>query len=130
MTWCCKGLEDLSGRSTSMEQEFTQTGGARCGRGFMFGMNFTIPFACLHISKDSMVLSVSLFGIWRRTLTFQRSDIRQLRWKRGLFSLGLQIEHSISSYPPFVLFWASDRKTLTEGLRGFGYEISNHNDAA
>jgi hypothetical protein len=109
-----------------MEQEFTQTGGVRYGRSFWFAWNFTIPFAHLRVTRDALVLSVSAFGIWRRTFSFPRPAIRQLRWKRGVFSLGLQIEHTVDTYPPFVLFWVGSRKALAEGLRGFGYEISDH----
>ncbi|SRR6266542_1327047 len=110
-----------------MVQEFTQTGGIRYGSSFWFSVNFTAPFACLRVSKDAIILSVSIFRLWQRTFTFQRSAIRQLRWKRGLFSLGLQIEHTVGEYPPLVLFWVRDRKALADSLRGFGYEISDRN---
>jgi len=110
-----------------MEQEFTQTGGIRYGSSFWFVINFTAPFARLRVSQDAIILSVSVFRIWQRTFTFQRSAIRQLRWKQGLFCLGLQVEHTVAEYPPFVLFWVSDRKSLAESLRGFGYEISDRN---
>ena len=113
-----------------MEQEFTQIGGIRYGSSFWFTVNFTAPFARLRVSKEAIVLSVSISRLWQRTFTFQRSAIRQLRWKRGLFSLGLQIEHTVGEYPPWVLFWVGDRKTLADGLRGFGYEISDCNPAA
>ena len=108
-----------------MEQEFTHTGGARYGRSFWFAWNFTNPFAHLRITRDALVLSVSAFGIWRRTLLFPRPAIRKLRWKRGIFSLGLQIEHAVDEYPPFVLFWVGSRKALADGLRRFGYKISD-----
>ncbi len=110
-----------------MEKEFTQKGGIRYGSSVWSTANFTAPFACLRVSKNSIILSVSIFRLWQRTFTFQRSDIRQLRWKRGLFSLGLQIEHSVTEYPTFVLFWVVERKTLAENLIEFGYEISEYN---
>ena len=89
-------------------------------------MNFTAPFACLRVSRNAIILSVSIFRLWQRTFTFRRSDIRQLRWKRGLFSLGLKIEHTVAEYPSFVLFWVVDRRALAENLKGFGYEISDY----
>ncbi len=109
-----------------MEKEFTQKGGIRYGSSVWSTVNFTAPFACLRVSKNGIILSVSIFRLWQRTFTFQRSDIRQLRWKRGFFSLGLQIEHTVSEYPSLVLFWVVDRKTLAENLREFGYEISDY----
>jgi len=113
-----------------MEKEFIQKGGIRYGSSVWSTVNFTAPFACLRVSKNVIILSVAIFRLWQRTFTFQRSDIRQLRWKRGLFSHGLQIEHTVSEYPPLVLFWAVDRKTLTENLREFGYQISDYSRAA
>ena len=118
------------GHITFMEQEFTQTGGVRYGRSFWFGWNFTAPFAHLSATKAALVLSVSAFGLWRRTFTFERAAIRNLRWKRGIFSLGLQIEHNISGYPPFILFWIGNRIKLVAALKEFGYDISDSNHVA
>jgi hypothetical protein len=84
-----------------MKKEFAQTGGARYGRSFWFSWNFTTPFANLSITDAALILSISVFGLWQRTFTFDRASIRNLRWKRGIFSLGLQIEHDISTYRLF-----------------------------
>jgi hypothetical protein len=105
-------------------EDYTQAGGARFGRSFWFAWNFTSPFAHLRIASNSMVLTVSVFRLWQRTFTFRKTDLRQLRWKRGLFSTGLQISHAASEYPPFVLFWPLDRCKLKEQLKAFDYEIS------
>jgi hypothetical protein len=101
---------------------FIQTGGARCGDSFWSSWNCTVPFAQLRVTHDAIVLS-ALLGFSRRTFTLPRSSIRCLRWKRALFSLGLQIEHRMPEYPPFLLFWVMDRKFVTEGLKAFGYEL-------
>jgi hypothetical protein len=105
-------------------QAFTQTGGIRYGRSFWFATNCTMPFAQLRISKEVLVLSVSFLRLWQRTFIFQRSSVHRLKWKRALFSLGLQIEHDVTEFPPFILFWVSNREELTHGLREFGYEVS------
>ena len=110
-----------------MSQEFTQTGGLRYGESFWYAANFTKPFAMLRVSRDAIVVSVSFFRFWQRSFTFQRSAIQRLRWRRGIFSLGLQVEHTVAAYPPFVLFWLRDRKALALGLRDLGYEISASN---
>jgi hypothetical protein len=112
-----------------MDQEFTQTGGIRYGESFWYATNLTAPFALLRVSKDAIVLSASILREGDRTFSFPRSAIRRLRWKRGLFSRGLQIEHTVAEYPPFVLFWGY-RKTLAEGLRAFGYEIPDGSSPA
>jgi hypothetical protein len=107
-----------------MEQEFVQHGGIRYGESFYRGANFTWPFACLRVTGDSLVLKLSFLHLSSRTFAFPKSEIRALRWKRGLFSIGLHIEHAVSSYPPFILFWTLDRKKLAESLKNFGYELS------
>ena len=104
------------------DRAFTQTGGVRCGRSFWFSSNCTIPFAQFRVSKKALVLSVS---VWRRTFTFPRSSIRHLRWKRALFSHELRIEYDVGDFPPFVLFWVSNREAMTQGLRDFGYQVSH-----
>src|SRR5438445_5913331 len=107
-----------------MEQQFTQTGGIRYGKNLFWACNFTNPFAQLCITRESIVLDVSFPPLWRRRFTFPKSDIRALHWKRGLFSTGLQIEHAVKTYPPFISFWTFDRSSLGESLKDFGYEIS------
>jgi len=107
-----------------MDQEFTQTGGIRYGSSFWLSSNYTIPFANLRLCREGIILSVSVFGLWRRTFDFPRQAIRQLRWKRVLFSPGLQIEHTVAECPPFVVFWVTNRKALAESLSGFGYEMA------
>ena len=113
-----------------MEQEFTQTGGIRYGESFWYATNLTTPFALLRVSNDAIILSTSLVRAGDRTFTFPRSAIRRLRWKRGIFSRGLQIEHTVGEYPAFVLFWVGYRKTVAEALRAFGYEISGSKNPA
>jgi len=112
-----------------MDLEFIQTGGLRYGDNYWYAWNFTYPFAQLRVSSSDLTLSVSFLSLWRRTFIFPRPAIRQLRWKRGLFSRGLQIEHTLHEYPPFVLFWVGDLKSLAESLREFGYEIADSNRA-
>ena len=106
-----------------MEAEFTQIGGVRYGESFWYAANFTWPFARLSVARQAITLSVSMMGFAKRTFTFPRVAIRQLRWKRGIFSRGLLIEHTIGDCPPFVLFWVSNRKELAGHLRESGYEI-------
>jgi hypothetical protein len=105
-------------------QSFTQTGGARYVTG-MWRTNLTAPFATLGVTREELVLSMSFLQLWKRTFRFPRSSLQSLRWKRGLFSLGLKIEHNVADYPSFILFWVSNREALKQGLRDFGYEISD-----
>src|SRR5437868_1776516 len=100
---------------------FTQTGGARIGEWF----NASYPFATLSVNSDA--LHLSCFG---REYHFPRSSIRRLRQHRGLFSVGLQIEHSQESTPEFIVFWTSvffwtsGFRKLKTRLETLGYEIA------
>jgi hypothetical protein len=99
---------------------FTQTGGARLNN-----FNASYPFATL--SGDSEALHLSCLG---REYHFPRSTIRRLRRHRGLFSVGLRIEHTQDSLPEFIVFWASlffwtsAFQKLRAQLESLGYEIA------
>ena len=99
---------------------FTQTGGARLGN-----VNASYPFATL--SGDADALRLSCLG---REYYFPRSSIRQLRRHRGLFSVGLRIEHTQDSLPEFIVFWASvffwtsGFQKLRTQLQSLGYDVA------
>lgn len=102
-----------------MTATFTQTGGARLGM-----LNATYPFATLSATPDA--LRLSCLG---RDCCFRKDSIRRLTRHRGVLSTGLRIEHTDSSFPDFVVFWASPffwtagfQKLKTE-LESIGYEI-------
>ena len=99
---------------------FTATGGAR-----LDSFNATYPLAKL--SADCEKLQILCLG---RDYTFPKGSIRRLSRYRGIFSVGLRIEHAESSFPQFIVFWASvvfwssgfaKFKTQLESL---GYEIA------
>ncbi|HMJ91636.1 MAG TPA: hypothetical protein VK530_17575 [Candidatus Acidoferrum sp.] len=100
---------------------FALTGGARIGN-----FNATFPFATL--SFDSSALHLSCVG---RNYHFPRSSIRRLSRHRGLFSVGLRIEHNQAALPEFVVFWASmifwssAFEKLQRQLEALGYEIGD-----
>ena len=99
---------------------FTQTGGAR-----LDNFNATFPFATLSGDSEAIHLSCG-----EREYHFPRTSIRRLRRHRGLFSVGLQIEHSQDSLPEFVVFWASPFfwtsgfQRLKTQLESLGYDIA------
>jgi hypothetical protein len=99
---------------------FSKTGGARLN-----DFNATYPYATL--SGDSDALNLICLG---RNYHFPKSSIRRLSKYRGLFSVGLQIEHSEALLPEFVVFWASlffwtsGFKRVKVELEKLGYEIT------
>jgi len=104
-----------------MNPAFSQTGGARLGL-----FNATYPFATL--SADSNALQLSCFS---RDYAFPKDKIRKLSRYRGIFSVGLRIEHTEQSFPQFVVFWASiffwtsGFQTLKRQLESLGYDIES-----
>jgi hypothetical protein len=104
-----------------MSTEYSQTGGAR-----LDGFNATWPFATLSATQEA--LQLSCLG---RDYAFPRQSIRGLRRHRGIFSVGLRIEHSVASLPPFVVFWASvffwtsGFRKLKAQLESLGYEVQD-----
>ncbi len=102
-----------------MNLAFSQVGGARLGF-----FNATWPFATLAADKEGLCLYC-----FSKKYVFPKNQIRRLSRHRGIFSVGLRIEHSESSMPHFVVFWASIffwtsgfQKLKTE-LEYLGYEI-------
>ena len=98
---------------------FSQTGGARIGKSIAWSVNATWPLAKLTVRETT--LSVSVLGL---TWVLPRTSIRGLRKYRGVFSTGLQIEHSIPRRPAFVVFWTFRFAELKQALEQYGYTIS------
>jgi hypothetical protein len=105
----------------SVSASFRQDGGARLG---MF--NATWPFATLSATPDALLLSC--FG---REYVFPKPAIQGLSRHRGLFSVGLRIQHTVASHPKFVVFWASvfwwtsGFRRLKNELEMLGYTVSD-----
>lgn len=106
------------------DSAFIQTGGLQFRSGWRV-TNLTMPFANMRVTREAILVTGSFIGWTRCSFSFPRSSIRGLRWRRIFFNLGVQIEHDLPSYPAYILFWVSDRKALIQGLRDFGYEVSD-----
>lgn len=113
------GIEAATQRGRAPMTPFTQTGGARLGH-----FNASFPLATL--SGDSKGLRLGCCG---REYDFPRSCIRRLSRHRGLFSVGMRIEHTQDSPPGFVVFWVSaffwtsGFEKLRAQLESRGYEV-------
>jgi len=95
-----------------------ETGGYRVGRTAWLALNASWPFGTLEIHSDRLVLR-TLF----RRYTFPRDSIVALSVFSGFFSRGLRIEHSIPSYPRFVVFWSSHMSRLQQRLISVGFHV-------
>ena len=103
-----------------MSASISQTGGAR-----LDFFNASYPFATL--SADTQTIRLSCLG---RDYVFAKRTIQRLSRHRGLFSIGLRIEHTEPSHPQFVIFWASlffwdsGFQVLKRQLESLGYAIA------
>jgi len=98
---------------------FSQTGGARIGRSIALSINASWPLAKLTV--DETDLAVSVLGL---TWVLPKNSIQSLRKYRGVFSTGLQIEHSIPRRPAFLVFWTFRFAELKQELERYGYIVS------
>lgn len=102
------------------KDHFVQVGGARLG-----AMNVSFPFAKLSVYRNG--LFISCLG---ETYTFPKTRVLALSEYRGLFSVGLHVDHNVPAYPRFVVFWIgtffkkSHFASLRERLQGFQYDVS------
>ena len=101
---------------------FVQTGGYIIGRSRWFGMHGTWPFGQLRIYDDRLVLKAVF-----RTYEFPRESIDSLAITVGPLSVGLRIEHSVSEYPPIIVFWSFNVAELQEHLEAADYRVSRAN---
>jgi hypothetical protein len=102
-----------------MTATFSQTGGIRIGEG-LIAFNATWPFATLSATERELRLRF-LF----RDYAFPRASIQKLSRHQGLFSVGLRVEHRVSSYPRFLVFWTFGFSRLRRELQNLGYEITD-----
>ena len=106
-------------------EEYNETGGLRWGLSFWVAGNATWPFARLHALHECIQIRLSIFGIWSRVFEFSRQEIKSIRRKRGIWSIGIVIDHTKAEYPPFILFWTFNYSTLKQALTNLGYNVSD-----
>jgi hypothetical protein len=100
---------------------FSRTGGVRLNF-----FNATWPLATLSGDKDSLRLwcPAGVFSL-NKLFVFPRSRLRRLSKYRGLFSIGLRIEHTVESFPDFIVFWTFEFTNLKSELMHLGYGVED-----
>lgn len=96
------------------------TGGIRYGDTYYDAFNASWPFARLIIESEMIHLETSFF----KSFSFPKHRILALSKYSGFLSKGLRIEHEISEYPPFVVFWTSSLEVIKLALVENGYAVS------
>lgn len=88
---------------------------------------FNAAYPLVTLTADSQTLCLSCPG---RDYPFPRSSITKLSRHRGFFSVGLRIEHTMETYPQFVVFWVSifswtpGFQLLRGKLESLGYPVT------
>jgi hypothetical protein len=96
----------------------TEIGGFTVGRNFLLALNGTWPFGRLEIHHDRLILN-TLF----RRYTFPRDSIVSLSIFSGFFSRGIRVEHSVPTYPRFIVFWSFHISRLRQRLSEAGFVV-------
>ncbi len=105
---------------TEAKSIFIQRGGARIGGGLM-AFNASFPLAKISVTNDEIELTVR--GIFGGCYSFPREAILKLRKYSSTASDGLRIEHSVSSYDPFIMFWTFNFDELEQALAKHGFQV-------
>lgn len=103
---------------------YTGKGGIRYGDSFWRAMNFTWPFVTLTASVDRLSIRVSIGRFVFRSFDLERSQVNAIKKKRGLLSVGIEIEHSNADLPPFLLFGTFCYDELERQLESLGYPVA------
>jgi len=100
------------------KKAFTQTGGCRIGKNSWLALNATVPFATLVVSEGNLTLK-ALSKIY----VFEKADVQRIVDYSGLFSQGVQIQHTVAKYPKFVVFWTFKLDELRVNLQTSGFHL-------
>ena len=101
------------------EPIYGQEGACEVGRNSWLAKEWTRPFAGLYIYRDELVLSMSF-----HRYSLPRTAISQIRRYPSGLSLGLKIEHTVSDYPPFMVFYPSDVEEFEEALDANAFPLA------
>jgi hypothetical protein len=102
---------------------FTQTGGARLGCGF-WAFNASFPLAKISVTDDALELTIR--GIFGNCYSFPRGSILKLHKYSSVSLDGLRIEHLVSSYEPFIMFWTFNFDELEQALEKHGFHLEQN----
>jgi hypothetical protein len=115
------GQRRVPGQSTD---PICRNRGTPVGQSFWRATNAPWPFARIRVSSDRLQIVVNVWNIWKHSFELERLGVRQIRRTRGLFSVGVVVEHVKTEYPPFILFWTFRYEILIDALRRLGYTVT------
>jgi hypothetical protein len=113
-------MKDSDGVPAPSKYEYRQTGGCRWGECYNLSWNASWPFATILLAEKLLVVKIYFLGI-RQEFEFSPKDVVVVRKIFGLFSWGIQIEHTHEKYPPFIVFWSFNRSELLRMVQLAGF---------
>jgi hypothetical protein len=97
---------------------FAQTGGVRVGAGTILAFNASWPFATIEVRENAIRISC-LWMLW----VFPRVSISRLQRHSGAACSGLRLEHTVTDYNQFIVFWSPNFDILAAALRVRGFAV-------
>jgi len=105
-----------------MIELFSMTGGIRTlehGAAYPFNMiNVTWPFANLTATREKLLLHA-----FSKKYEIEKAKVEKLKKYKGIFSVGLKIDHSEKNIAPSFIFWTFNFEKLKIGLELLGYKV-------
>ena len=96
------------------------------GGSFWTASVWSWPFAHFLVCDDRLILTTP-----EGTFDFPRERVVRLRYRPGWFARalklgfgGLQIEHSVADYPPFIFFGSFNISSVCNALRDASFAIA------
>ena len=118
----------MTRNETTSEQKSSKSyslrGGARVGDSYWLAGNFTVPFATLTVTRESVSLGIK-FPFFVRDYVIPKSHLERISKYKGFFSKGIRIEHKVKDLPPFIVFWSCNWSELAARLPDYGYNLSD-----
>jgi len=112
-----------------MHSQFAQTGGLRWTIAPGVVMNATWPFARITVAAESVEVTFSVLGFFRRTFSFTHQTLQKAQRQWWVLSTGVRLIHSVPDYPPYILFWTFGYRSLAAALRTHGYRVEDQTKA-
>ena len=112
----------MSQKAIRMVSKFSQIGGARIGF-----FNATWPLAKFSATSEAVSVRCAFKFIFPKDKIYRLSRYDGI--PNALYRpTGLQIQHDVSSYPVFFVFWTFNFERLKRELEALGYKVRENYD--
>lgn len=99
-----------------MDSSYSERGGLRFGKSYLFSFNYTFPLVKIRISDSNIEIRAPF-----KLIDIPKAEIASLNVYRGFFSKGIEIHHKLNNLPEYLVFWSLKLNKLTDALKKNGY---------